>query len=410
MLGTLRHSALSTMAAWHAPRFTSHTPVPQGPHVVGCVDIMMGRTKEGTLMRLYYPCKVTNLQAECHNWTPWFLGEEYTKGLASFIAPSIPSLFSMLFNWKMRNVATPTVWEAGLLKSQKWPVVVFSHGLSANRSIYSTVCSEMASHGFVVAAIEHRDSSACASFVLNEDGKRDYILFKTLPPGVKEYELRSQQIKVRVNESIRALDALHRLNEGQAKNELPSSFDLQQLNDAMDLSHPVMSGHSFGGVTAITTLARDKRFKIGVSLDPWMFPIKDQVNEICGSVSQPLICISTEAFQSDANLQAMNSLPSDNTTFVTIKGTVHQNQCDTPFLVGNIGRAFVGVYSPLDAHTAMEINNRLMLNFMAKHLGEKGASINTYVSYLEAQQQNMVSGLHGTGKAMLGWDAGYHSV
>lgn len=42
--------------------------------------------------------------------------------------------------------------------------------------------------------------------------------------------------------------------------------------------------------------------------------------------------------------------------------------------------------------------------------GEKGASINTYVPYLEAQQQNMVYGLYGKGKAMLGWDAGYHSV
>ncbi|MPC96663.1 Platelet-activating factor acetylhydrolase 2 [Portunus trituberculatus] len=43
------------------------------------------------------------------------------------------------------------------MKTQKWPVVVFSHGLSANRSIYSTVCSELASHGFVVAAVEHRE-------------------------------------------------------------------------------------------------------------------------------------------------------------------------------------------------------------------------------------------------------------
>ncbi|KAG0725403.1 Platelet-activating factor acetylhydrolase [Chionoecetes opilio] len=387
--------------------------------------------------------------AESHNWTPWFLGEEYTRGLAAFIAPSIPSLFSMLFNWKMRNVATPAVWEAGLVRSQQWPVVVFSHGLSANRSIYSTVCSELASHGFVVAAVEHRDSSACASFVLNEEGVREYILFKTLPPDMKEYDLRSQQIKVRVEESIRALDALHRLNEGRATNELPSSFDLQQLCGALDLTHPVMSGHSFGGVTAITTLATDKRFKIGLSLDPWMFPIKDQVAEICGNVTQPLICISTEAFQSDANLQAMNSLPPHTTTFVTIKndtGHVYyeenepqivmgsymfepeyevdeqvlaepENQCDTPFLVGNIGRAFVGVYSLLDPHTAMDINNRLMLNFMAKHLDispqhvrvcqgvAKGAGLPP-----QAQQRNMVSGLYGKGKGMLGWDKGYHSV
>ena len=66
---------------------------------------------------------------------------------------------------------------------------------------------------------------------------------------------------MRVEESIRALDALHRLNEGKAKNELPSSFDLEQLCGALDLSHPVMSGHSFGGVTALSTLAQDKRFK-----------------------------------------------------------------------------------------------------------------------------------------------------
>ena len=39
-----------------------------------------------------------------------------------------------------------------------------------------------------------RDSSACASFVLNEEGKREYILYKTLPHNVKEYELRSQQV------------------------------------------------------------------------------------------------------------------------------------------------------------------------------------------------------------------------
>ncbi|KAG7168770.1 Platelet-activating factor acetylhydrolase-like [Homarus americanus] len=354
---------LHTMAGKPCPRFSNHTPLPQGPHVVGCTDIMIGRTKEGTLMRLYYPSK-----SNSEKWTPWFLGEEYTRGLATFIAPSIPSLFSMLFNWQMRGVATPAIWEAAMAE-KKFPVVVFSHGLSANRSIYSTVCSELASHGFVVAAVEHR-----------------------------------------VEECIRTLDVLEKLNEGKVKNELPSNFDLQQLFGRLDMSQPVMTGHSFGGVTAISTLAKDKRFKIGLALDPWMFPIKDEVDALCPSVTQPLICISTEAFQSDSNLQAMSKLNSDTTVFVTIKGTVHQNQCDTPFLVGHIGRVFAGASSPLDPQTAMDINNRLMLNFIAKHLGEKGASLNTYVPYLEIQKDKIVYGLYGKGKAMLGWDAGYHAV
>lgn len=38
----------------------------------------------------------------------------------------------------------------------KFPVVIFSHGISGNRLIYSTFCSSLASHGFVVAAVEHR--------------------------------------------------------------------------------------------------------------------------------------------------------------------------------------------------------------------------------------------------------------
>ncbi|XP_042222416.1 platelet-activating factor acetylhydrolase-like isoform X2 [Homarus americanus] len=397
------------MAGKPCPRFSNHTPLPQGPHVVGCTDIMIGRTKEGTLMRLYYPSKVTDLMSNSEKWTPWFLGEEYTRGLATFIAPSIPSLFSMLFNWQMRGVATPAIWEAAMAE-KKFPVVVFSHGLSANRSIYSTVCSELASHGFVVAAVEHRDRSGSASFTLNEKGEKEYILFKPTPLDLKEYELRNQQIKIRVEECIRTLDVLEKLNEGKVKNELPSNFDLQQLFGRLDMSQPVMTGHSFGGVTAISTLAKDKRFKIGLALDPWMFPIKDEVDALCPSVTQPLICISTEAFQSDSNLQAMSKLNSDTTVFVTIKGTVHQNQCDTPFLVGHIGRVFAGASSPLDPQTAMDINNRLMLNFIAKHLGEKGASLNTYVPYLEIQKDKIVYGLYGKGKAMLGWDAGYHAV
>ena len=41
-----------------------------------------------------------------------------------------------------------------------FPVVIFSHGLSGHFFAYSGVCSDLASHGYVVAAVEHRDGSA----------------------------------------------------------------------------------------------------------------------------------------------------------------------------------------------------------------------------------------------------------
>ena len=39
---------------------------------------------------------------------------------------------------------------------EAFPVVVFSHGLWAMRTICCGICSDIASQGFVVAAVEHR--------------------------------------------------------------------------------------------------------------------------------------------------------------------------------------------------------------------------------------------------------------
>jgi len=52
------------------------------------------------------------------------------------------------------------------------PVVVFSHGLGGSRSLYSLICGELASQGYVVLAIEHADGTACAAKLAGGHGWR----------------------------------------------------------------------------------------------------------------------------------------------------------------------------------------------------------------------------------------------
>ena len=84
------------------------------------------------------------------------------------------------------------------------PLVIFSHGLSAMRTVYSGICCDLASHGFLVASIEHGDESAglCLRRVPSLDNdvleyQDDWILFRELKEGEKEFPLRQRQVHAR---------------------------------------------------------------------------------------------------------------------------------------------------------------------------------------------------------------------
>jgi hypothetical protein len=49
------------------------------------------------------------------------------------------------------------------------PVILFSHGLYGLPELYASLCEDIASHGFVVAAVHHTDGS---SFVVDNTGMR----------------------------------------------------------------------------------------------------------------------------------------------------------------------------------------------------------------------------------------------
>ena len=61
--------------------------------------------------------------------------------------------------------------------------------------------------------------------------------------------------------------------------------------------------------------------------------------------------------------------------FSFLRGSVHQNQADIPFMVPYYFRGLAGVDSIINPDLAMNLNNRLTLLYLLKHLGKNNTNI-----------------------------------
>ncbi|KAK2592086.1 hypothetical protein QQS21_010222 [Conoideocrella luteorostrata] len=351
-------------------RFLHRLPNYTGPYNVGYMDIevpardprpISNLKRSGkpvlrldtVLMGVYYPCdvrKTIDAAGGAHklrrvNWMP---GPRIatSKGYAKFLnIPSAPvtgylactSLFTKLPAFRNARLADYYASKTSKedvssgqpedgkerVSSEKptFPVIMFSHGLGGSRLCYSTICGELASFGFVVVAIEHRDGSGARTLVNlpsnvdaaeiesstaeiisgNEDqdavakNKKvqrkeeedinpyyimDYVLPKDNaqdtsphnPQGV-DSTLRTAQVELRLEEIKEAYHVLHMINEGQG-NEIArlnlrkkgsigsSSLGLTGIawdswKGSMFLESVTAMGHSFGGATTVQ-LCRDR--------------------------------------------------------------------------------------------------------------------------------------------------------
>ena len=396
----------------------THLMQPRGPHSVGYIDVMTPGTPEtGSFMRLYYPTDQQCL-AEHDRWPIWASEEKYISGIFTFMRSMIyrwPSWaprseflfynkvqhfvklvpyygFTKAFRYLFGHVYVPIIENASIKdpdSGKKWPVVVFSHGIGCSRTMYSQVCYDMASYGMIVAATEHREGSACMSCYYsskpdNEANDINWVEHYKCELSEDEYALRNRQVHLRSKEASRTLDVLIGLNNGESlqnvfkkhkaieSNETDSS-NLSSFKDKLDISKPIMSGHSFGGATTLLALAEDSRFNIGIALDAWLYPIKEL--NLAETVQQPILFINTESFLNTRNLNKMATFQSSKSQNIDrksfyIRGTVHQNHLDLPFLVPQTTvKKVLGLHSKTSPELAMNVNNKLMVQFIYKHTG-----------------------------------------
>ncbi|XP_075411116.1 platelet-activating factor acetylhydrolase isoform X2 [Tenrec ecaudatus] len=347
----------------------NHSKIPRGKgsYPVGCADLMSNYTNKGSFLRLYYPC-----QDEDRGDALWIPNKEYFGGISKFLGAH--NFMAKILNVIFGSVTIPAKWNAPLRTGEKYPLVVFSHGLAALRTIYSAIGNDLASHGLVVAVVEHRDESASATYYFKdqsaaEKGDKSWVYIRSINSNEDHTAIRNNQVRQRAKECSQALDLILDLDHGKpVTNAIYSEFDFRQLKGSIDRNKIAIMGHSFGGATVLQTLSEDQRFRCGIALDAWMFPLGD---EVYSRIPQPLFLINSEKFQSPESIQKMKKLflPDRERKMITIKGSVHQNFDDFTFVAGNVLGKMLTLKGDIDSNLAIDLNNKASLAFLQKHLG-----------------------------------------
>ncbi|KAF2883062.1 hypothetical protein ILUMI_23108 [Ignelater luminosus] len=379
-----------------------HLPEAKGPYLPGCMDIMLEYSITGTFTRLYYPTKMKTEQPSHSRWIPWFADDNYLDGIAKAIRvyPGAVRFVSWLYS--AHNMQIPSIYGEKVNTDKKLKCIVFSHGFAGNRFLYSVICNELASRGYLVAVIEHRDQTACFTYYYKskEDAALDIrtpVYVRKIQIGQGHYELRNEQVNQRANECSKLLDFLINLNNGiiphnvldDVKTGKEINFKLEDLVGHLDLDNLMIAGHSFGAASALLTLSKRKELKLGILLDPWMFPIKSE-NGILENTTQPLLFVNTQTFHIGSNVTAMEKfLTNEHRQMYTILHTTHENQTDSVLVLGYWLNWFMKKLNP---YVALQINNGLILRFLKQHTGHD-ENIDDCEAFLHEQDNNIESGL-----------------
>lgn len=137
-----------------------------GPYQVGFREFKTDDLNNA--VSVFYPMdrEIYDQQIKLNN-TPWLRnGSKTLLGIAKaghdYGTEDHPS---MLFFRHMRKINMDTVYFGDISKdftetSRPLIPIIFSHGMCSNRTMHSGTCRDLASHGYIVFALDHNDRTS----------------------------------------------------------------------------------------------------------------------------------------------------------------------------------------------------------------------------------------------------------
>ena len=303
-------------------------PNPAGPHKVGSeifrwTDGQRPETLTANpsdhrqvIAQAWYPSDASNGGA-----VPYFEAQGKLPGSVG----GMPSFMFASFG----SVATHATLGGPVSTAQRtWPVLLFSPGLSNPRELYTALCADLASRGYVVIAVSAPYESAVSVLSGGQIVGQTTHPNVTGPPPHPDVE---RLIDIRTADSSFALDQLTRLTQIAPDSPLAGHLDLQ---------HVGIVGHSIGGATAVQVMAADPRFKVGVDLDGKLFGTERNAR-----LDRPFLWIQSatkpDAEYANGRDHFLAGLH-DGGALLTVHGSNHTSFTDGPSYQTALGRSLIG--------------------------------------------------------------------
>jgi dienelactone hydrolase len=265
-------------------------------------------------------------------------------------------------------VTTVRLWfpQAKPLTPAQFPLLIAMPGWDGQRVENEVLMRELASHGFVVAAVQYASASASGS----GGPMPDFVS----APSYAEAVARAEQLTRQ-----RARDAIQLLDRAAATaTKLPQGVDLHRIG---------IFGFSLGGAVAAQACWLDPRFQAAVNLDGWHFAEAAEYG-----IRQPYLVLSDDtplpseadqladnparrfsAIQSRLDYQRMvRNFQRYGGTYVRIAGTRHLNFTERALHPLLLPSADIGSIDPL---RALQVVNAYVVAFFQAHLAGTGSKL-----------------------------------
>ncbi|MDR0266892.1 dienelactone hydrolase family protein [Paenibacillus sp.] len=175
---------------------------------------------------------------------------EVAKGLEADV--SVPAFVLGHLNLVKSNAFT----EARLSDAEnRYPVLIFSHGLNGFRNQNTFEVEELASQGYIILCIDHAYDAAATVY---PGGRTAYFQSANLT----DLADRDRHIKLWQEDTAFVLDQVEKLNRGDVDDRFTGRIDTSRIG---------MFGHSYGGATAAQMLVEDTRIKAAINMDGLLY-------------------------------------------------------------------------------------------------------------------------------------------